>query len=321
MTALEELHAFLKPYKGLNSLVNDFLQERGSKLPDWPEWCFLPVAAWYSVVSARYKVPFLSPNLIQDVPVIAALGTWRYTQGIYQFNKDLAQELLGMPMEGSIPVEVLYRLPEWCVYIELPEPLEIDFRTIKGFWTHLEYDVNTTKPELRVLLHTNEGIETTIPLHLEACTVADAIGAGIDESMLQMMIHDKQIIDEGITKSGMVDYYKSILTPFINLILFLCSDTPEIDNERKPGSSPSHPQPKKTKKGLQLFPTDTPTIWKTGFESGNKLRTFNHSMNITGRHVRAHVRRGHWHGVWTGPKTGKQTFKYNWMPPMIVGGD
>ena len=150
MTALDELHAFLKPYKGLNSLVNDFLQGRGSELPDWPEWCFLPVAGWYSIVSSHYKVPYLTPNLIQDVPVISALGAWRYTQGLYQFDSDLAQELMTMPMEGNIPVEVLYRLPEWCIYIQLPEPIEIDFRTVEGFWTHLEYDVNTTKSELRI---------------------------------------------------------------------------------------------------------------------------------------------------------------------------
>ena len=59
--------------------------DRGkSRVPDWPSWCFLPMAGWYSIVSACAQKDKLPLELVWDVSRLAALGAWRITQGIYR---------------------------------------------------------------------------------------------------------------------------------------------------------------------------------------------------------------------------------------------
>lgn len=38
------------------------------------------------------------------------------------------------------------------------------------------------------------------------------------------------------------------INPIISVLLYLCSDSPEVDNNRVPGTIPSHPVPVKTKR-------------------------------------------------------------------------
>src|SRR5262249_31771482 len=56
-----------------------------------------------------------------DAVILSALFAWRATQGIYHFDPTLAAELQATPLTGSIPVEVLQNLPEWCTYLAFPE--------------------------------------------------------------------------------------------------------------------------------------------------------------------------------------------------------
>ena len=59
-------------------------------------------------------------NRVPDVGLLAAIGTWRYSQGIYRFDDSVYEALRDTVPSGDMPVDVLYRLPEWCVYIETP---------------------------------------------------------------------------------------------------------------------------------------------------------------------------------------------------------
>jgi hypothetical protein len=64
--------------------ADQFRADRGKgTLPAWPSWCYLPIAAWYSIVSeGKGALPF---DRIGDVGRLAALGSWRVTQGISLF--------------------------------------------------------------------------------------------------------------------------------------------------------------------------------------------------------------------------------------------
>jgi hypothetical protein len=93
--------------------------DRGkSGLPTWPSWCYLPMAAWYAIVSGGKGR--LGLDRIGDVGRLAALGSWRGTQGVYRFDQDLYEAVRATPIECDLPAEILYRLPEWCVYVETP---------------------------------------------------------------------------------------------------------------------------------------------------------------------------------------------------------
>jgi len=91
--------------------ADQFRADRGKgTLPAWPSWCYLPMAAWYAIVSEG-KGP-LGFDRIGDVGRLAALGSWRVTQGIYRFDQDLYEAVRDTPLEGNLPAAILYRLPE-----------------------------------------------------------------------------------------------------------------------------------------------------------------------------------------------------------------
>ena len=164
MRPLDHLDVAGHMYPDAWKQVDVFRQSRGGTLPKWPAWCFLPMAAWYSIVSSDAGVDMLSPDLVPDVARLAAIGTWRYSQGIYQFDESAGAALSQTLLHGEIPTEVLLRLPEWCIYIETPGWKWFG-GMLHGFWCHLEWDANTGRRELRLLLDTDNGIFPQI-LHL-----------------------------------------------------------------------------------------------------------------------------------------------------------
>ena len=176
---ISHLHAATRLYPSLGKRVEEFIAARGKDLPDWPTWCFLPLAGWwYSIVSEETGQNHLPPILVGDVARLAAIGTWRYSQwrysqGIYRFDKSFRKAISETTISGEIPCDVLYRLPEWSVYIETPGMDWLGDR-MYGFWSHLEFDVNNSRHELRLLLDCENGLNP-LPLHLVLlCHISDS---------------------------------------------------------------------------------------------------------------------------------------------------
>ncbi len=62
----------MKHYPLLTKHVNMFQADKGKNLPNWPSWCFLPMASWYSIVSHRFNLDELSLAEIAEVAPAAA---------------------------------------------------------------------------------------------------------------------------------------------------------------------------------------------------------------------------------------------------------
>ncbi|MDO8845605.1 hypothetical protein [Methylicorpusculum sp.] len=317
---LEHLVAAMRLYPSTSKFVDEFRQSKSRDLPDWPSWCFIPMAGWAAIVSIDNSVQIdpggrLPLHLAIDLGRLAAIGTWRYSQGVYQFDADFMAALADTLVVGDMPSDVLYRLPEWCIYINTPGLTWLG-SLLHGYWAHLEYDINTYRSELRLLLDTDEHL-IPVPVHLGPWTVTEAIDRANSEAVRQAEAHR---IDFAPNKDHVQQLAASI-NPLISLLLYICSDVPEIDSDREPGTSPKRPQRTKTKRGWRWFPADKPRVWSVGREIGELLRTNTETVKDTGRSVKTHVRRGHWHGFWTGPRDGERRFNYQWLMPMVVGGD
>ena len=111
------LSTFGRLYPDAWKQVDEFRASR-KELGDWPDWCFLPLAGTYAIVSKGKTVQ--SPNQAHHIGILGALAAWRVTQGIYRFDLTTFDALWKTPVTGDIPTEVLFHLPEWCVYI--PDP-------------------------------------------------------------------------------------------------------------------------------------------------------------------------------------------------------
>ena len=87
-----------------------------------------------------------------------------------------------------------------------------------------------------------------------------------------------------------------LVPALVSLVLYLCSENAEIRESGDGDRLPACPEPKKTKKALQLFAPDRPTQWEVGCRLGAALRrasTERSSEEPAGTHVspRPHIRR------------------------------
>lgn len=305
------LNALVKKYPNSPKLIDMFRLSRGKDLPKWPAWCFLPMAAWYGIVCDGLGVKKLDIIQSADIAKLAAVLTWRYSQGVYRFDSEVFKSLTETELSGEIPAEVLYRLPEWSVYIETPGRTYFN-QKLYGFWSHLEWDANTERHELRFLMDCDEKL-SAFPIHLGPWSLKSAIEKAVAESEknLRGTLDQKEVITLRLVEE---------LNPLLSLLLYLCSSEPEILADREPGKSPARPKPKKTKNGWRLFPPNKTTIWTVGEETGRVLRSYNDQSNSgeAGRTVKPHLRRAHWHGYWLGPRSGEQKFIYRWLPPILI---
>lgn len=330
------LSEYAARYPSAWKLYEQFRASRGKGLPNWPEWCWCPLAASYAIISGggKNRVPV---DRLPDIGILGALAAWRMTQGIYRFDTDMFAALWSTPLSGDLPVEILYHLPEWCVYIEVPPGYKLHTFSLAGWFTHLEWDAETGRPELRFVFDVDCGLSVFM-IHLTAPTLEGCIEKALSENRrqaLEIQAPSKFNDPEGMayldkppweTTEELFSMLNTALTPIISVVLYLCSVAADIADLRGKRERPGNPMPNKTKKGIRMFPASTATTWLVGYRIGASLRlAASNSSARTGTCIHAsprpHIRRAHWHSFWTGPKSDprKRQPVLKWLPPIPVG--
>jgi hypothetical protein len=296
---------------------------RGRTLPQWPSWCFMPLAGAYAIASGgRDDAP---PERLGAIAALGALTAWRPTQGIYRFDPTVAAAVWDTPLDGDIPSDVLHHLPEWCVYIETPGSTYLEADS-PGFFAWLEYDANDRREELRLAIDCGGTLSTAIPVHLGADLVA-GVARALAEAARQAATYDMGPAQREIL-SIPPEMMAAAIAPRINLVLYLCSTNAEMLERNTGRLRPSKPTLTRTKDGLRMFAAEKPTSWEVAYRLGAAIR---HAQEMPARRPgdgthaspRPHVRRAHWHAFWTGPKAkpgvkGDRNLILKWLPPMAV---
>lgn len=306
-TPLQLLKEINDRYSDCWKIVDKLRNSRGAEL-DWPEYCFLPLAGSYAIVSGGQRLTDLNKGW--DISRLGALAAWRVTQGIYRFDKDLYSELIRMEV-GPLPPQVLHRMPEWCVYIELQEEYA---SYAKGVFAHIEYDVNDGREELRLLFDTTGNIDglMPVPIHLTG-SLADGLAKAMVEADKQAAIASIALMTPDTRLAA------KELGGVVSLILYLCSVNADLSGQ------PTKPTPVRTKRGSRIFPPSKQTYWDVGYRIGPMLKQAAKERSAEGddpggRPVRPHVRRAHWHHYWTGPRES-QELTLKWLSPILVNVD
>jgi hypothetical protein len=234
------------------------------------------------------------------------------TQGIYRYDPELLEALWTTPVE-KIPVELLYRLPEWCVYLETPGR-GYEGLSMHGAFLWLEYDVPTGRSELRALLDVEDGQLIPGILHLDQPDLESSIEATLGESLKHMPLD--QSLPAGAWQA-IRESFRTLWPSLISLALYLCSEEPDVMTERGAAERPTRPRP--GKRG-DIIPASAPTGWVIGSRLGRALREARERDPQGGTHAspRGHVRRAHWATYWTGPKSTPQKPVLKWLPPIPV---
>lgn len=299
-------------------LLDDFRARRGRDgLPEWPDWCYVPLAGAYAAVSQARGGGRIPHQVAGDVGRLGALAAWRVGQGIYRIDPALYAALIATPIDGDLPCDVLYHLPEWCVYVECPDLSWFGLR-LHGVWAHLEWDANTDRAELRLLLDLDQGPQP-VPVHLGPWPLAEALRRTFAEAGRQAGLQGvalPRLPGDDTAGAGQ-------LAPMLSLLLYLCSTAAEIHSGAR---RPMRPAPTRTKRGPRFFPPHSPTTWEVGERIGAALRAAYQREQIgqpgapSGRRVRPHVRRAHWHTYLLGPRDQpeQQRRELRWVPPIPI---
>lgn len=182
-----------------------------------------------------------------DVGRLGALAAWKMTQGIYRFAPSLYRALIDTPVTGDIPHNMLYRLPEWCEYLETPD-MAWGNGALHGFFAHLEHDPNNGRAELRLLLNADEALQP-VPLHLGAWSLAESVARAVDVANIHLL-------GLGLPRAGVEERVelRSWAEPLMSLLLYLCAENAEIgDGERRP----MMPQPLLARAALEWSKQDS----------------------------------------------------------------
>ena len=327
---LQLLRLAEEQYPGAIEALAEMRTHKGSSLPDWPQWCYLPLAAGIAVATKGAPVEQLGfRERLSGAAVgapLTALSAWRVTKGVWDFDPDTLEALWSTPIEGRIPIALLYRLPEWCLYLCLPARAGVPV-DVHGAFVHLEADANSGQHELRILLDRDGPASLadrlpSIPLHLDADTVDECLQRASDQAVRRFGA------EQDFTSPGFAAQLAGIRVGFaaqtdlvlhiLALVLYLCSQEPDL-TRRAPPSPASY-------RKLSPKPAQQPTVWPVGLRIGAALRAAamerTEAGDPTGRGVRAHMRRAHWHCYWTGSRSEGHPgdrLELRWVAPVAVG--
>ena len=204
--------------------VDKIFSMRNEAFP-WPDYVFIPFAAWYTVTSQFLGKMQITTDLNEIVLMheLAVFGTWRMTQDIVRFEPDLYQALRTMRLPRNIPFSFFKEMPIWCIYFETPNltlPNENEIVPIYGFWAMLEFDMNYGTEELRLFFLTKEQILISFPLMLDdTLSIYEAL-----TEIEQSVVHDGLISESLGEKYLLIDYHqgKDIINTAINMLLYVC---------------------------------------------------------------------------------------------------
>jgi hypothetical protein len=250
-----------RKYPEIWKQVDDFHSERGKSLPDWPEWCFFPLAGAVAITSrGAHPIEAMKadPDFSKDIAIVGALAAWRVTQGIYRFHPELFKAVWETPLEGELPLDLLFRLPEWGVYVETPGQ-KCYGDPPPGFFAHLEHDVNDGRRELRLLLDTGIAL-LGIPLHLSGKTIQGAIERAQQEVDAVASRHHQRRASLDLENQKLLG---ESIKPLVSLVLYLCSVGSDLMDHGGNAVTPVKPRPVKTKKGVRFFAAERQRIAKS----------------------------------------------------------
>jgi hypothetical protein len=276
---------------------------------EWDEWCYVPLEGALGIVTegkmTGAQLTRRHPERVFDAAFLSTFAAWRATKGVYRFDPDIFSKLCETKLTGELPSELFYRMPEWCVYIETPG-LSEGKRALHGFYTKLDHNPEEGRRELHFVLDLEgELVPHRLPLggSLESC-VAVVVADGVREP--------------GDT-TDYVENWTKLLSPLVSLLLYLCSEKPDVSGYGQPG------KPKRIKGSKKLDVPKKVRHWDVAFRLGASLRSAEAAARDQKEHAmgggetpRPHIRRAHWHLYWTGPKGSAQTPVLRWLSPILV---
>ncbi len=307
-----------KQYEDPSALFKNKLKLE-SFLKEVPDWCIMPTLFPFIVLTDRFGEVFYMSHM-DEMMTLGSMYIWRCSKGVYRFAPEIYQALISQPITGDLPMECLYHLPEWAVYIETPG-LSYERHPMYGFIAHLDYNLFS------------KGVDLQFAMFLEGREMPKTVALPFGEGGIQEAMDRVDQVDTlfgnphvNVRYVGSRDEYKATFSSMLQLLLYLCSDEPDMPEIE-------HPQKRRTLSG-RVRPPAEPRVWDVGVRISNVIRRsrengvqYQYDENEEpGTHAspRPHVRSAHWHTYWTGPRQAQFPERkpiVKWIPPIPIGMD
>lgn len=309
----KHLYAIKQKYPVVWKYYDFFHTQRGKKLPDWPKWCYSPSFLAHLAVTDFLKK---EPLNAFDAAIMAALAAWRPTQGVYRFDQTVAEHLISTTNDSDLPSNILFALPEWCLYIETPPSCFMLEERIHGFFVHLDFNPKNNSNHLKLLIDTDNQL---LPLSFEIKESTNILQQ-VNAMIASYCSKNAPLWLSYCTPVDFALKLTQAISPCISLLLYLCSENSDISGDKTRFTSRIKPTLIKTNKGLRMFAAPGVTIWHVADSLGNKIREY-HTVGNGSSHEspRPHIRKAHWHTFLTGPKNNMQrSIILHWIPPLPI---
>lgn len=215
----QDVCRLLKDHPELPQFVNEIYEAKSAGRISWPSWCFIPVGIWSQLAELEYELG----NPVDLSDLLAALKE--------------------TPVTGDLPSQVLLRLPEWAVYVETPG-FAFYGHPVEGFYGSLDYNLQHDVPELRLMFAVPPASFQTLSIVLDDSPLEETLA-----NLVKYVDLDKDIenVLPGLSPTektaAISKRFVAELSPFLSLLLFVCSEEPEIDDLLVPGTSPKYAAP------------------------------------------------------------------------------
>jgi hypothetical protein len=304
-----------------------------------PAWQFAPLyhrlhSAWSGAKKdLAGESPESQGEMLDTMLTSSVLRIWGLTKSVYHFHPSVARMLLSAS-HGDIPHEALYNLPQWCVYVHIPEGMlsytparggaEVD---VCGFYAMLdaqppgaEFRKGTLDAAGKIervghLLHLVVDRKRKAPYDVagELTRMSIPLAGTIRESV-EMMAHGQDTVTED-EREGMIDLISRLVGP----VLYLSARNREIVGEPRNPDRVRFEPPQKRGRRRSLARRPPVQVWQVAWRTGAALEANEQQAveNVpTGATVKPHVRRAHFHSYWCGP--GRERCEVRWLGPVFV---
>lgn len=303
------------------------------------EQIFLPIFYWLPMLlnikhpnwrkdKRKDKLPYM-PTFGIDFISICAIGTWRYTKGIYKIDDEIASHFFIDDTDIKIPSTVLKNQPEWSIFVDTKNlNLSLNDEKVIGFWSNI--NCFPSKEE-----GLNNGTANLIIVPLFSKEVGYLLSASIplDDNQFLSIEKSKDFLLNFFTECNInyedkstqieLNELNNFKKKIVQILMFIFQPEPDITEHDKPiHSNITNPYPKRIKGEYRLFEAKKPRYFNVGTQAGKSLKQALATYKATGKTQAPHIRRAHWHGFWKGSrKNNAQEFFYKWVAPVIVNGD
>lgn len=298
----------------------DMYREPDSVAP-WQFLRLLPCREWLSHYLAHHQAHIhvessLSARALahhQPHTDFITLAAWRTGKTIVRCDMSLFEALQKTGLHHTLPATLLYRLPFWGFYLELPVgqvPLpheDAGGMTSHGIFFTLSDGEQGRTDVLALVVAERAQLNGQLPVCSLALPLYDVL-----EQTLDAIKTDRQ---------------KRFWQTVLPVLFYLCSENADWGARQ----APVRPVPKKVRHGgLRLFEPPVMDFLDVGLRVGSALRQLEQrrqalsddlSRSGTGtRRLCPHIRRAHWQGYWRGkrqPEVERQ-FVMKWIAPVFV---